>query len=189
MKRNIIVKFLIDISMAVLYVLLMFARGLGEFFHEAAGIGIGILFLLHILLNLQMLKSLFKSVLGSNSKTQRDVLAVSDAVLIVCMPIVILTGVLIARELFAIDSGISWSFVYNIHNILSYVCLGIIALHTLLHAKYLLGIVKKLPSAFSGKEMRAALLRYFAGAAAAITLYFSLAVHNNLSDKNIASGE
>ena len=76
MKSNTIVKFLIDITMAVLYVLLMFARGMGEFFHEAAGIGIGVLFLIHILLNLQMLNSLFKTVLGSNSKKQRDVLAV-----------------------------------------------------------------------------------------------------------------
>lgn len=97
------IKLLLDVSMTVLYLLLMFAKGLGSFFHEAVGIGIGVLFL-------------------------------SDVVLTVCMPIVIVTGALIARELFTIDTGLPWMTLFSLHNTLSYVCLGAMALHLLVYA-------------------------------------------------------
>lgn len=99
------------------------------------------------------------------------------------MPIVILTGGLIAKELFVIKSDISRELIFNIHNVLSYMCLGIMLLHTLLHGKYLVGVFKKFPSAISGGEAKSALFRFSAGAAAAVVLYSSLAVFKTISDK------
>lgn len=180
MKRNVIVKLFIDITMTVLYALLMFAKNLGGFFHEIVGLGIGILFVIHVLLNLSMIKGLFKSV--KEGKITKKILLFSDIALTVCMPIVIITGILIAKELFVIWTDFSWEILFNTHNILSYVCLGIMALHILLHAKYLLGVFKKLPSSFKGKEMKSAALRYFVGAAAAVFIYSSLAVFKNIFD-------
>lgn len=163
-----------------LYTLLMFARNLGGFFHETVGLGIGILFVIHILLNYSMIKDLFKSV--KSGKIQRKILLFSDIVLTICMPIVITTGILIAKELFVIWSDISWELLFNIHNVLSYVCLGIMVLHIILHAKYLLGVFKKLPSSLSGKEMMSAVSRFFAGAVAAVFIYSSLAIYKNIFD-------
>ncbi len=181
MKSNVILKIFIDITMIVLYTLLMFAKNLGGFFHEIVGLGIGILFVIHILLNNSMIKGLFKSIKGS--KIGKKFLLLSDIALTLCMPTVIITGILIAKELFVIQSDFSWTILFNIHNALSYVCLGIMALHILLHAKYLLGVFKKLPSSLSGKEMMSAVTRFFAGAGAAVFLYFSLAICKNISDK------
>lgn len=178
MKRNVIIKIFIDITMVVLYTLLMFARNLGGFFHETVGLGIGILFVIHILLNYSMIKGLFKSV--KSGKIQRKILLFSDIVLTVCMPIVIITGILIAKELFVIKSDISWKQLFNIHNVLSYVCLGIMVLHILLHTKYLLGVFKKIPSSMSRKEMMSAVSRFLAGAAAAVILYSSLAIYKRM---------
>ena len=180
MNRRVIVKILIDIVMLVLYALLMFAKGLGGFFHEVVGLGIGILFIIHVLLNIPMIKGLFKTV--KNGKPEKVILLVSDIVLTVCMPIVIITGALIARELFVINSGISWQLLFDTHNILSYVCLGVMVLHLLLHARYLAGVFKNLPSV-SGTEMKSAVCRFSAGAAAAVVLYTSLAVFRNFTDK------
>lgn len=62
-------------------------------------------------------------------------------------------------------------------------------LHILLHAKYLAGVLRKLPSAVSGKEMKSAIVRFSAGAFAAVALYSSLAVYKNISDEKELSDE
>lgn len=189
MKRNVIIKILIDVTMIILYIMLMFVQGLGGFFHETVGLGIGILFVIHILLNYSMIKGLFLSVRKGNSKNLKKILLASDIILTICMPIVIITGIFIAKELFVIQSDFSWTLLFNIHNVLSYVCLGIMVLHILLHAKYLLGVFKKLPSSLSGKEMKSALCRFSAGAFAAVILYSSLAVYKHMSNKQDYSSQ
>ena len=67
MNRKVIVKIFLDIVMLVLYALLMFAQGLGGFFHETVGLGIGILFIIHVALNIPMIKGLFKAVKSGNA--------------------------------------------------------------------------------------------------------------------------
>lgn len=185
MNRKVIVKIFLDIVMLVLYALLMFAQGLGGFFHETVGLGIGILFIIHVALNIPMIKGLFKAVKSGNAV--KVITLVSDIALTVCMPIVIVTGVLMAKDLFVVNSGISWQLLFDVHNILSYVCLGIMVLHLLMHAKYLVGVFKKLPS--SGAELRSAVCRFSAGAAAGVVLYTSLAVFKNYTDKDITNNQ
>lgn len=185
MNRKVIVKIFLDIVMLVLYALLMFAQGLGGFFHETVGLGIGILFIIHVALNIPMIKGLFKAVKSKNAV--KVITLVSDIALTVCMPIVIVTGALMAKDLFVVNSGISWQLLFDVHNILSYVCLGIMVLHLLMHAKYLVGVFKKLPS--SGAELRSAVCRFSAGAAAGVVLYTSLAVFKNYTDKDITNNQ
>ena len=176
MSRKVIVKIFLDIAMLVLYVLLMFAQGLGGFFHETVGLGIGILFIIHIVLNIPMIKGLFQAAQCANPKAEKVILLISYMALTVCMPIVIVTGALIARELFSVNSGIPWQLLFDVHNVLSYVCLGIMVLHRLMHAKYLVGVFHKL-----------AVCRFSAGAAAGVVLYTSLAVFKNFSNKDITT--
>lgn len=181
MKRNVIIKLFIDITMLILYALLMFAQGLGGFFHETVGIGIGILFVIHVLFNNSMIKGLLRSV--KNGKPKNIALFVSDIVLTICMPIVIISGILIAKDLFAVHAGISWMLLFRIHKLLSFVCLGIMVLHILLHARYLFGVIKKIPASIAEKEMLPAVSRFLAGAAVAAILYSSLAIYkNNFND-------
>lgn len=185
MKRNVIIKLFIDITMIILYVLLMFAQSLGGFFHETVGLGIGILFLIHIFLNCSMIKGLFKSV--KKGTLGKRILLASDVILTICMPIVIITGIFIAKELFFIQSGISRMRLFDIHNVLSYICLGIMILHILLHTKYLLGVLKKLPSSISKKEMISAISLFLAGVIAAVILYSSLAIYKGTLDNQNCS--
>lgn len=182
MKRNVIVKVLLDIAIFTLYLMLMFARGFGALFHEVVGIGIGVLFVVHILLNLSMTKGLIKSVKSGKAKADRMLLALSDLLLAVCMPIVIVSGVLIAKELFVMPFVLPWQPIFTVHNVLSYVCLGLMAFHVLLHGKYLVGIFKKLP-ALSGRDAAAALGRFAAGVAAAAVLYVGVVVYKDSVDE------
>lgn len=184
LKKTVIVKLFIDITMIIVYSLLMFARSLGGFFHETVGLGMGILFLAHILLNRPLLTGLCKSV--KNRQPKKTVLVASDIALTLCMPTVIVTGILIAKELFVMQLDIPWMLLFNIHYVLSYVCLGIMILHILLHAKYLLGVLKKLPSSLAKKEAMPAVFCFSAGLIAAVMLYFLLAVHKSKPDGQTA---
>lgn len=170
MKGTIVLKLLLDIAMCVVYLMLMFSKGAGNFFHEAAGIGIGILFIIHIILNRSMTKGLVSSIKKGSARADRKLLGFSDIILSVGMPIVIVTGILIAKELFVIDSGVSWQMLFNLHNVMSYVCLGAIILHIVLHGKYLKGVCNKISSIKNG-ELKSAVCRFGAGAAAMIMLY------------------
>lgn len=174
MKRSTIIKILLDIAMLVLYLLLMFAGGLGGFFHEAVGIGIGILFVIHFLLNISMTKGLINSATKPGAKANKVILLMMDIVLLIGMPIVIATGVLMAKDLFVVDTGLPWELIFNIHNVLSYVCLGAMLIHLLLHAKYLVTVCKKLPSALGSKEMKSALCRFGVGSASRGGIYADL---------------
>ncbi|MGN0462552.1 MAG: DUF4405 domain-containing protein [Ruminococcus sp.] len=186
MKRNIIVKILLDIVMVVLYLLLMFAEDLGGFFHETVGIGIGLLFVIHILLNISMIKGLFKAIKNGGAKIDRKILALSDIALVVCMPVVILTGILIAKELFILPNVTHIHFIGDIHEFFSFVCLALMGVHILFHGKYLVGVAKKLPSALKSKEMAVALRRFGAGALVAVILYVGLLLHKINEDKPVS---
>lgn len=108
MKGTTVLKLFLDIAMCVIYLMLMFAKGASDFFHEAAGIGIGILFIIHLILNRSMTKGLVSGIKKGSARVSRKLLGFSDIILCVGMPIVIGTGILIAKELFVIDSGLSW---------------------------------------------------------------------------------
>ncbi|MDE7227670.1 MAG: DUF4405 domain-containing protein [Treponemataceae bacterium] len=144
----------------------------------------GILFLAHILLNRPLLTGLFKSV--KNRQPKKTALVASDIALTLCMPTVIVTGILIAKELFVMQPNIPWMLLFNIHYVLSYVCLGIMILHILLHAKYRLGVLKKLPSSLAKKEAMPAVFCFSAGLIAAVMIYFLLAVHKSKPDDKTA---
>ncbi|MDE7227689.1 MAG: DUF4405 domain-containing protein [Treponemataceae bacterium] len=183
LKRTVIAKLFIDITMIIVYALLMFARSLGGFFHETVGLGMGILFLIHIVLNRSMVAGLFTAV--KTKQPKKIVLLALDIALTICMPTVIITGVLIAKDLFVIQSDIPWRLLCNIHSVLSYVCLGIMALHILLHAKYLLGVLKKLPSSLAKKELMPVVFCCSAGVIVAVACYLFLAARKStLDDKN-----
>ena len=61
MKDKTFLKLLLDIAMSVLYLMLMFSRRSGAFFHEAVGIGVVALFAAHLLLNRKMTRGLLAS--------------------------------------------------------------------------------------------------------------------------------
>ena len=132
-----------------------------------------------------MTKGLINSATKPDAKANKVILLMMDIVLLIGMPIVIATGVLMAKDLFVVDTGLPWEIIFNIHNVLSYVCLGAMLIHFLLHAKYLVTVCKKLPSALGSKEMRSALCRFGAGTAAGIVLYFSLSLGNISSETPI----
>lgn len=175
MKHRTFLKLLIDVAMCIVYLMLMFADGVGDFFHEAVGIGIGALFIIHILLNRSMTKGLIATVRAGSGGIRKRLLLASDLILFTGMPLVIFTGILIAKELFVLRIGLPWKLIFLVHKYASYGCLAALCLHVLMHARYLAGVVRKLPS-MEKKELRAALCLFGAGAAVSVALYLALAL-------------
>lgn len=173
MKHRTFLKLLIDVAMCIVYLMLMFADGVGDFFHEAVGIGIGALFIIHILLNRSMTKGLIATVRAGSGGIRKRLLLASDLILFNGMPLVIFTGILIAKELFVLRIGLPWKLIFLLHKYASYGCLAALCLHVLMHARYLAGVVRKLPS-MEKKELRTALCRFGAGAAVSVALYLAL---------------
>ncbi len=191
MKPTLIIKILLDITMTVLYALLMFGANLGLFFHEVAGIGIGVMFIIHIALNKGMFMGLAKQIgFGGTAKQthlsktgkyenkkpplSKVVLFASDIALVPGMIVAIGSGILISRELLTINLVLPWALITSIHIISSYVCLGILILHLLLHGKYLVTVFKKLPAHIHSPGFRSGVRRFAAGMGIAVVLYGSV---------------
>lgn len=71
--------------------------------------------------------------------------------------------------------GLPWELIFLLHKYASYGCLAALCLHVLMHARYLAGVVRKLP-AMEKKELRAALCRFGAGAAVSVALYLAISL-------------
>ncbi|MFI3206999.1 MAG: DUF4405 domain-containing protein [Clostridia bacterium] len=140
-KTKLIIKILLDVTMFLMFLFLMFGLQLGASFfsHELLGVLIGILYLLHIALNFNFIKKIFKGKI----KTKKDKFnLITDALLLLGMATVITTGILMSRELFLIETNLSIYVIFNIHNIGSYLCLAILLSHVILHSKYLVASFK-----------------------------------------------
>ncbi len=143
MKTKTVVKCLLDASMTVIYGLLMFDLGTGAFFHEVAGIAIGVLFLFHLILNWSTGFGLWRSVRKGIGSLKNKFLLTLDCLLPGGMLIVIVTGVLISRALFSFQLE-NQLLIYQIHNAAAYLCLAILLLHLALHTKYLLAVLRQM---------------------------------------------
>lgn len=141
MKKMTLIKSMLDLVLVVIYMQLMFSYDMSPLFHEIAGIAVGLLFAVHVALNVKPVKKLFKSALEGRCTPARLVLLCSDIVLPFGMIAVIGTGMLIATELYL---GPGWPVVIAVHNVASWICLGILLVHLALHLKYLVAVANQL---------------------------------------------
>lgn len=176
MKYKNLFRLLLDITLYVLYIVLVFGFGTSRFFHEVCGIGIVALFILHFTMNTRMFGSLHRRVSGENATVVQRLLYISDILLTGLVPISVMTGILISTELFYINTGAFIGSFYTFHKLVSYVSFGIMTLHFAFHAKYVIGVVKRIIASVKEKGMR----RTFAGyAAGVLAVYFSYTIAYN----------
>ena len=149
MKPKTVFKMFVDLAMLVIYLLLTFNYSANTLFHEIAGIAIGALFAVHVVINWKPVKNMWKKAAAGKLSFSRMLLLMSDIILPFGMAICIVTGMLIAKDLYIGPGDVICD---TIHTTAAYGCLGILAVHTLLHAKYLLGMAKQaLRSSFAQK--------------------------------------
>lgn len=136
---KIVIKMLVDVTMMALFLLLMFGYKLSPLFHEIAGIAIGVVFMVHILLNLKATQGILGSLASGRLKGATKFNAILDVMLLVMMPLDIISGLLDSK--FILYSPYN-SLISTVHHVFSWIVFAIIAGHLYLHLNYLKATIK-----------------------------------------------
>jgi hypothetical protein len=167
MNTKAAVKLFLDVIMTALLVLLTFEFGTSLFFHEVAGIAVYALFALHIVLNIKPVAGLLKA--GFKKANKRALLfLIIDTLFAVGMIVILISGILISKILFPLNIS-NTDFASSLHTVASYICIGVLGVHLLLHASYLVSGFKKLfISLFTLHTGKSPARRVFAGFAVSV---------------------
>ncbi len=129
-------KFVLDIILTALFILLIYPRQTGFNFHEMAGLASGALVLFHLLLNWPWVKNITRNLLNPKVKAKSKYFYVLNTVSLIILTTIIITGVQISTVLFPGGEAASRNIIV-LHKWLSYSCLGLMGIHLALHWRFL----------------------------------------------------
>lgn len=158
LKKN-IVKMILDVSLAIAFVLLMNPRVFnGLPFHEIAGTVIGVAILVHIGLNYRWVINTTKKIFSSELPKKTRISFALNILLLVSMAAVIVSGILISRVLFSNVALEGNHFVREIHDLFANTTLALVGLHLGLHWQWIMGVSKKVFKAKDGTWRKGAFI-------------------------------
>ncbi|NMC56907.1 MAG: DUF4405 domain-containing protein [Eubacteriaceae bacterium] len=136
-------KMILDIVMTIIIVLLMKMAFIGVALHEILGIAVFVLFLIHKLLNIKIIKSLFNKF--SQKNIIKKIIIIIDMILLIDITLIVLTGIIISQYIFNnIFSVSNMSLFSAIHHSSSYFGLMLISVHLGLHWNFVLNMFRKI---------------------------------------------
>lgn len=139
------IKFGLDIFIALIFVLLYNTRVFGGLaFHEIVGLGIGAIFLVHILLNLQCVIKVTQRLFDHNLPSKTRFGYFINILLLLSMAFTIVSGLMISRVLFPGLGFVNQRTFRDLHVDFSYLSLVIVGVHIGLHGQWIIAIMKKL---------------------------------------------
>lgn len=142
MKNKNITKIILDILMVSLFVVLLFAYNTGLIFHEIAGILIVCLFASHLILNRQWITAVTKNIISGKVKPKPLQMYILNIGLLVGVIIITVTGLMISTVIFPVGSYDP--VIVTLHKWSAYTTCGLIVIHMVLHAKYIITMLQKI---------------------------------------------
>lgn len=127
MKR---IKIIIDILLFVITIALFNIGLIGNLMHEILGIAIGILIVIHLILNFKWIKQVTKNFRKTNAKTK--IMYIVDIFIMLVYLVAIICGILIGNEIFNFHMSSNLGFVLT-HLILGRLAIIIMFIHLGLH--------------------------------------------------------
>ncbi|MFV9511439.1 DUF4405 domain-containing protein [Tepidibacillus sp. LV47] len=145
MKKKNMIKFGLDIIMAVTFVLLYNIQVLGGLtFHEVAGLLIAVVFFTHVLLNWKWVKKVTVKLFDHKLPRKTRFGYFLNLMLLITMAFIIISGILISRVVFPnINVGNEQWFKIS-HMSISYLSLILVAVHIGLHWKWVIDVFKNI---------------------------------------------
>lgn len=140
MKVKVILKRSIDAVMYILFLLLMGEYVLRGAVHEWMGISLGILFIVHNLLNYKWYKTLLKGKFNA----VRTVQLVINILLLAAMLFCMISGILISQHIFAVGNGETIEFGRHLHLVSTAWAFVLMNFHLGLHWSMLSSVSKKI---------------------------------------------
>ncbi len=163
MKNKMNKKLMLDVLMTVMFIALMDYAFTGLLLHEIIGLAIFAFFFFHKLINFKWIKSVTKRLFDPNLKARTKVMYALDALLLVDIVLITLSGVFISTEMFPNLFSVADRFLWvTIHHIASYAGLIAISLHVGLHWKMIMAAFRKMFRIKKPSIIRTALVRLMA---------------------------
>ncbi|ACJ33153.1 DUF4405 domain-containing protein [Anoxybacillus flavithermus] len=160
LKKN-IVKIILDISMAITFVLLMNPRVFnGLPFHEVAGLVIGVAVLVHIGLNYQWVVHTVKKIFDRSFSGKTRFSFLLNVLLLLSMTGIIVTGILISKVVFPHLLGGENHALREIHDVFSKLTLLLVGVHIALHWQWIMGVFRKMLKTKEGKWRKGAVVAF-----------------------------
>ena len=123
----------IDLIIFILMFVLMFYSLTGNLWHEILGIITFILFIVHNLLNINLIKGvLFKVKEGKEVPSKIKLNLGLDLLMGISLVFLMISGILISESVFQLNMGGIW---ITIHDYAAYILFGLIIVHLLCHLK------------------------------------------------------
>lgn len=144
LKNRNCVKLFLDVVIGMIFTLLFNVRVLGGLaFHEVAGVGIGLGFLVHILLNSQWVKAVTLKFFDRKLPGKTRLGYSLNLLLLISMSVIIVSGLMISKVIFPGFRAVDQRWFYVIHLGVSYLTLAIVGMHVGLHWQWIVGMMKK----------------------------------------------
>ncbi len=142
MNQKTIIKVMLDLVIAVLFITLLNIHWTGLVYHEIVGMVIFGMIAAHISLNWSWVKNLTKNLFNSRLKLKAKLMYILNAALLVSVAAITLTGIMISEVIFGFGSSGRQELLYALHKWVSYGCLGLFGVHIALHWRYLLASLR-----------------------------------------------
>lgn len=138
MKNKKIVKMIIDALMLIIILLEFSKLYTGQLLHEAFGVALLILFIIHNILNINF----YKNILKGNYNLLRVITTTTNILFLICMLLTIILGIPISSELFKELKLNGNTTIRKLHTILGYWNLILLSIHLGFHFKIIFAKLK-----------------------------------------------
>jgi hypothetical protein len=165
MKSKNIFKILLDAAMTVLFCVLTFLPQTGIVFHEVGGMLLFAMFVAHLLLNARVIKALLEKSGAAEAPLRIKLLLALDGLLAVCIVVLLVTSVLISQVIFSITLPFGAALASAAHHLSAYIGIGVMGVHLLMHAKYLVNAVKAMLAPRASVAVRRCFVEFALGCA------------------------
>ncbi len=172
MKAKNIFKILLDAAMTVLFCILTFVPSTGIVFHEVGGMLLFAMFAAHLILNARVIKALIEKQGAREAPLRIKLLLGLDGILIICIAVLLITSVLISQVIFKINLPFGLELISAAHHLSAYIGIGIMGVHLLMHARYLVGMIKTMLLPHSAASVRRCIVEFSLGCAVFAFAYF-----------------
>lgn len=163
-------KLAIDLIMTVLMLTAMAYRITGNTAHELVGVSIGVLFVVHNLVN----RRWYQAILKGKYHVFRALNTAVNLLLVVTMAALMVSGILISRTVFAFLPISDGAFARQIHILAVYWLFILVSIHVGMHWEMLINAARKMTGMIEPNRVCAGVLRVLALLIAIVGVYASL---------------
>ena len=145
MKNNNYIKIVLDILLAVLFILLFNNRVFsGQEFHEITGVAIGLVLIVHLGLNWRWIQQVTINFFIKKMSLKIRIKYLVDLLLFLAITFVIFSGILISKTIFLGIRATDIAFFQSLHISIAYLTLMLVGIHIGLHWSWVMNVSKKI---------------------------------------------